>query len=126
MCSWDGTAGIRSRHLSNNDPHSPKAPPGWLFASTALTQLDVHVQVTSPLSTHQKENAEGSRQPRRSPKELPVQPGWHSWQLLKTSFRQNQILTAPGRHLGQPAKQVCSPHQLLVRHVDDCWVVVDV
>ena len=33
---------------------------------------------------------------------MPVQPGWRSWQVLKTSFRQNMILTAPGRHLGSP------------------------
>lgn len=125
MCSWDGKAGKCLRHLSEDYAHSPRAPPGWLSALTALTQLDVHVQVSSPLSTHQKDRAEGSRQPRRSPEELPVQPGWRSWQLLKTSFRQNEILTAPGRHLGQSAKQVCPPQQLLAGHEDCCWKVMD-
>ncbi len=37
--------------------------------------------------------------------ELPVQPWWRSWQVLKTSFRQNMILTAPGRGLGPPEGQ---------------------
>ncbi len=72
------------------------------------------MQMSSTVSSNHKEAAGGNGDARTSA-ELPVQPGWRSWQVLKTSFRQNMILTAPGRHLGQEGEeqaegeqQVCS------------------
>ncbi|CAL5229276.1 g12569 [Coccomyxa viridis] len=57
--------------------------------------------VSATVSNREEPAAGGAAEARRST-ELPVQPGWRSWQVLKTSFRQNMILTAPGRHLGSP------------------------
>ena len=58
----------------------------------------------STASALHKGDADSSTEGKRSG-ELPVQPGWRSWHVLKTSFRQNMVLTAPGRHLGQAGEQ---------------------
>ena len=57
--------------------------------------------MSATVSNKEQPAAGGAVETSRST-ELPVQPGWRSWQVLKTSFRQNMILTAPGRHLGSP------------------------
>ena len=68
-------------------------------AYSSFTKL-LGPQMSATVS-HREEPAMGpSGEGRKRSTELPVQPGWRSWQVLKTSFRQNMILTAPGRHLG--------------------------
>ena len=102
--SWDCVPDKYSI-LALRDPEVPCRHPAILLG----------LQVSATVS-HKEEPAAGRRADgRMSSAELPVQPGWRSWQVLKTSFRQNMILTAPGRGLGTPEghKQVCtqSPHR---------------